>query len=479
MPISELAPWDGNPRKISDAALAGLGASIARFGCVEPIVWNRRTGRVVGGHQRLNVLKAQGVVETDVVVVDLAEVEERALNVALNNPHIAGEWTPDVRALLKELSSGFDGFKEIRLDALLEQLGRKNLRDGIDTGRIDEDQAVEPPDKPTTRVGDLWCLGPHRILCGDATDPDVVARLTEGGLADALFTDPPYGVDYCPAERGASRGRNERTVPERTCGRSARRGHAESTTGRFGQTARQSAHLDVGNRHDAQSAGRSGQTARQRAHVDVHDEHRGRRNGHSAAPARGRILNDALPEGQFRDLLCHSFAAADDVLKPGAPIYICGPAGWEARHFWAAWPEDLWHFQAALVWDKGRFALSRWDYHPQHEIVFYGWKRGASRTWLGKRDQASVLEMEMGNGRGYIHPTQKPVGLVRRALLNSAPEGGVVLDLFGGSGSTLIAAETCGRRACLVELDPRFVDAAVRRWELYTGGSKGKREKRR
>ena len=427
MSVADLVPWDGNPRRISAPARVGLEASISRFGCVEPIVWNKRTGRVVGGHQRLDVLKAQGVEDIDVVIVDLPEVEERALNVALNNPHIAGEWTPDVRALLAELSAGFDGFKELRLDTLLDELGKKNLRDGADTGQIDEDEAVPPPEKPKTRIGDLWFLGPHRLLCGDSTDPAALSRLLDGGSADGVFTDPPYNVNYSPEERGLRRRRFDQTDE---LGLKTKRS-ASGKERRFDQT-----------------------------------------------DAKRRIANDNLPADEFFDLLVRSFRSMDTVLRPGAAIYVCGPAGWEARHFWAAWPEAAWHFQSALVWDKSRFALSRWDYHPGHEIVFYGWKKGAPRTWLGKRDQGSVLEFEMGNGRAYIHPTQKPVGLVRRALLNSVPEGGTVLDLFGGSGSTLIAAETCGRRACLVELDPRFVDAAVQRWERYTGG-KAKREKGR
>jgi DNA modification methylase len=440
IPISDLVPWAGNPRRISDEALAGLDASIARFGCVEPIVWNRRTGRVVGGHQRLKVLQARGAKETYVVVVDLPEVEEHALNVALNNPHIAGAWTPDVREILRELAADFDAFKDLRFDDLLDEVSRTTLRNDTDHRPGGEDDAQEPPAEPVTRPGDVWHLGPHRIVCGDCTDPAVLRSLMGRDTAYALFTDPPYGVDYCPEERGATRGRGVRP---------ARRNEQSA-----------------GDRGD--HPGRGARRARENAHCDVLNDHHGRRNGHSVAPARGRILNDDLSGEQLQDLLGRCFAAADTVLKPGSPVYLCAPAGREAGRFWAAWP-DGWHFQAALVWHKGRFALSRWDYHPGHELMLYGWKKGADHTWLGKRDQSTVWEIEMGQGRHYIHPTQKPVALVRRALLNSALEGEIVLDTFGGSGSTLIAAETCGRRARLVELDPRFVDAAVQRWERYTG----------
>lgn len=398
--VADLLPWAGNPRTITEEALAGLDASIARWGLVQPIVFNKRTGRVLGGHQRLRVLQAHGVNETDVVVVDLPEVEERALNVALNNPHIAGGWAPEARDLLRELSTGFDAFKDLRLDELLDELGRTNLRRGQLGGAADEDEACEPPEEPETKAGDLWVLGPHRLLCGDSTDPAVLARLMDGAQADGAFTDPPYNVDYSPAER-AARG--------------------------------------------------------------------GKRTGRSADPARGRIANDNLSPGEFQSFLVRAFGAMDPLLRPGAPIYVCAPAGRDLAHFISAWPDKAWHYQAALVWDKTRPTLSRWDYRPQHELVLYGWKRGAEHTWLGDRRQGSVIGVEMGSGRGYVHPTQKPVALVRRALVNSVPEDGAVIDTFGGSGSTLIAAETCGRRAFLCELDPRFVDAAVRRWERYTG----------
>jgi hypothetical protein len=316
VPVSRLAPWSGNPRRISDLALAGLTAGISRFGCVEPIVWNRRTGRVVGGHRRLKVLQAQGVEETEVVAVDLPETEEKALNIALNNRHITGEWTPDARDLLRELSESFDAFKEMQCHALLEELSRTNLRQRPDTSSAEEDDAAgEHPEAPVTKPGDLWRLGPHRLVCGDSTEPSTLALLMDGETADGMFTDPPYNVGYAPVDRR-----------ERTGGK------------------------------------RRQQTS-----------------------ASGPIANDDLAPDEFLKFLGTSFLSADGVLRPGAGIYICSPAGFEMRHFLSAWPEKLRRFQVAIVWDKGRFALSRWDYHPAHELVLYGWKRGQPHSWLGKR----------------------------------------------------------------------------------------------
>jgi DNA modification methylase len=189
MKIAALTPAGYNPRTISEEAARGLRASLRRFGLVQPIVWNERTKRIVGGHQRVEALRALGRDDAQVVVVDLAEGEERALNVSLNNPNIAGEFTSDLQAILAELSAMPDlEFADLQLDALLDLTARD----------IIEDEVPEPPKKPVTRPGDLWTLGGHRLLCGDSTNKDDVDRLLDGRKPRLMITDPPYGVSYDP-----------------------------------------------------------------------------------------------------------------------------------------------------------------------------------------------------------------------------------------------------------------------------------------
>lgn len=194
MRLTDLVAAPYNPRTISPEALGGLGQSIARFGVVQPVVWNRRTGHVVGGHQRLKALAAQGVQETDVVVVDLPEVEEKALNLSLNSSAISGEFTADALALIDEVAAA--------LPDMASALLFSDLRDSVEdmfpppVTPLDDDAAPEPPENPISKPGDLWILGEHRILCGDSTKPDDVARLMDGKQASLLATDPPYLVDY-------------------------------------------------------------------------------------------------------------------------------------------------------------------------------------------------------------------------------------------------------------------------------------------
>lgn len=183
--VSDLHPFDRNPRQISDGALEGLDRSLHKFGLVEPIVWNERSGRVVGGHQRLKILLEAGAEATDVVVVDLNDEDEKALNIVLNNPATAGEYDDQLEGLLDEIEAYIgDDFEALRLDELREPMAPAT-------------EDVPPPlptGEPTCKVGDVIELGPHRLVVGDSTDPEVVAALMQGALASLVVTDPPYGV---------------------------------------------------------------------------------------------------------------------------------------------------------------------------------------------------------------------------------------------------------------------------------------------
>ncbi|MBN1458344.1 MAG: DNA modification methylase [Armatimonadetes bacterium] len=204
MPISDLHPADYNPRTITDEALGGLRKSIERFGLVEPVVWNQRTGTVVGGHQRLRALEALGEREADVIVVDLPPGEEKALNVALNSPAISGEFTDQLAALLSEIQSQTP---DIYADLLLSQLldGAQGTEDA--PSDIHDPGPGEPPENPTTQPGDLWLLGEHRLLCGDSSSAPDMDRLLAGERAALLSTDPPYCVNYTGADRPVHKGR--------------------------------------------------------------------------------------------------------------------------------------------------------------------------------------------------------------------------------------------------------------------------------
>lgn len=202
MPLADLSPAPYNPRQISEEALAGLRASLERFGTVQPVIWNRQTGHVVGGHQRIKALQEMGDTETDVVVVDLPEIEEKALNVALNNPAIAGEFTVDIHALIAELTGELpDLAAALRLPDLSKLMDDMLADLNQGTGNTDPDAVPVAPSVPITQRGDLWILGDHRLMCGDSALSGDVRQLMNGERAELMNTDPPYGVAYANEDR--------------------------------------------------------------------------------------------------------------------------------------------------------------------------------------------------------------------------------------------------------------------------------------
>lgn len=415
--LADLKPAPYNPRRIDPAAMAALTKSFERFGCVEPIVWNERSGFVVGGHQRLKVLRGMKLKTVPVMVVDLDETDEKALNVALNSPHLSGEFTVDLQALLDELRSSEEQlFHDLRLDALLAEqpppIG------------ADPDCIPSTPKVAITKRGDVYELGQHRLLCGDATSSADIEALMAGELADVLWTDPPYNVQY------------------------------------------------VGKTPDALT-----------------------------------IKNDAMNSDVFRAFLLAAFTSARAALKPGASAYIAHGET-EGINFRSAFVEAGFYLASCLIWRKNTMVLGHSDYHYRHEPILYGWRSDGPHTWFGDRRQTTIneltepivqrvgdsLRIAMGDEivvvrgsnlsverfdgsvfcedkpvRSAEHPTTKPIALIERMLRNSAAPGYVVLDLFGGSGSTLIACEGLHLMARLVELDALYCDVIVQRWEDFTG----------
>lgn len=407
--IADLVPAPYNPRSISPEALAGLRGSVERFGLVEPVVWNRRTGRVVGGHQRLKVLQQMGQSETQVVVVDLDEIEEKALNVALNNPAIAGEFTADIHRLLAEINAAMPELSELlRFDNLADQTKRLLAELTPTDGLTAPDDVPEAPVDPITRPGDLWLLGGHRLVCGDSGDPAILDLLMDGQTAKLYATDPPYGVGY----DGTSHPQNQR------------------------------------DKSDGREPGSQNR--------DWGDEYW----DHYESPA----AFVAFLERIFLNAKQH-------VAKDAA--YYCWHASATASSFLSAWETAGIRYHQTITWVKPSFVLgfAMWNYRT--EPCLMGWQQGHKPEALPVPDEHSNAWEVDWEGKARCtdgqHPTQKPVRLFELPMLKHTRPGDICLETFGGSGSQVIAAERLGRRCFAVERMPKFCDVIVRRWENHTG----------
>jgi DNA modification methylase len=386
-PLDRLKPYARNAKTHGADQVAKIAASMAKFGWTNPVLVGG-DGEVIAGHGRILAAVELGLTEAPVIVLDhLTEEERQAYRISDNKLTELGAW--DEALLAAELQAlaaddfdlGLLGFSDAELDELLAfDVGGKG-------GDADDGEDIpEAPTDPVSRPGDLWLLGPHRLLCGDATVITDLDRLMEGRKADLCFTDSPYNVDYAGG---------------------------------------------VG----AEKAGK------------------GR-----------RILNDALGDGFERFL--HD-ACTSIIAHTAGAIYMCMSSS-ELHTLQKAFAAAGGHWSTFVIWAKDRFTLGRSDYQRQFEPILYGWPEGAKHQWCGARDQGDVWFIDRPS-RNDLHPTMKPVGLVERAIRNSSPRGGLVLDPFGGSGTTLIAAERTGRKAALLELDPRYVDVIVERWQAETG----------
>lgn len=392
----QLKPWDRNPR-LNDAAVPRVAAAIREFGFGAPIVARAADRRIIAGHTRWKAATQLGLERVPVRLVDLSERKAALMAAADNRLGELAEW--DVPAL-QQLLSEFDlaevelaGWSGDDLQAMADQLlgAADKERDVV------EDEPPEPPEKPITRLGDVWELGRHRLVCGDATDPAVYDVLLEGAQVGLLTTDPPYGVSV------------------------------------------------TGGTHDPRDPNY--------------------RKGHD----RRTIANDELTGERLEAFLRRAFTPAAERMVKGAAWYVWY-AGTETRAFVDA-AEVLGGFKHILVWVKPNFVFGRSDYHYRHEPVLYGWTPGAAHAWLGDRKQDSVFELGRDDAVGELkHPTVKPVKLYSIPIQNHLGADGSVLDNFAGSGPAFSAAEQTGRRCYGIELDPRFCDVIVERWQALTGG---------
>ena len=375
--VKDLLPADYNPRKDlqpGDPEYEKLKRSIEQFGYVEPVIWNKQTGRVVGGHQRLKVLIDSGITEVDVVVVDMNTEKEKALNIALNK--ISGEWDTDKLALVIADLQGADfdvsltGFEPEELDDLF----RDDVKDGVKEDDFDVEAELRKP--VFSKAGDLWMLGEHRLFCGDSTKPETYELLMNGKKAQLVVTDPPYNVDY----KGTA----------------------------------------------------------------------------------GKIKNDKMAEDQFEQFLLAAYSQMYESMTDDASIYVFHSDS-HGLAFRKAFEEAGFYLSGCCIWKKQSLVLGRSPYQWQHEPVLFGWKKKGKHQWYTGRKESTIWEFDKPK-KNADHPTMKPVALVAYPIMNSTMTGCLVLDPFGGSGSTLIACEQTGRTCYTVELDEKFCDVIVKRY---------------
>lgn len=379
---ADLIPADYNPRKDlkpGDPEYEKLKRSLEQFGYVEPVIWNKTTGHVVGGHQRLKVLIDMGITEVECVVVELPEDKEKALNIALNK--ISGDWDKDKLAvLIADLqSTAFDvsltGFDAAEIDDLFKD----TLKDGIKDDNFDVDAELKEP--PITKLGDVWTLGRHRLVCGDSTKAETFDLLMAGAKANLVVTDPPYNVNY----EGSA----------------------------------------------------------------------------------GKIKNDNMANDAFYEFLLSAFKNTAAIMADDASIYVFH-ADTEGLNFRRAFADAGFYLSGCCIWKKQSLVLGRSPYQWQHEPVLFGWKKGGKHQWYAGRKETTIWEYDKPK-KNADHPTMKPIQLLAYPIMNSSMSNTLIVDPFGGSGSTLIACEQTDRSCYTIELDPKFCDVIVKRYIEQVG----------
>lgn len=400
--IQDLKGYDKNPRRFTEKGLKDLKKSLQKCGDANIITINA-DNTILGGHARLTVMKQLGYKEVDVKVLNRLLNEQEVKEVVIRlNANTAGEWDMD----------------KLQADFELDDLQEWGLDVEFNTDELvdKEVEEVEVPEEVETRakLGDIWQLGNHRLMCGSSTNPDDVKKLMAGQEVDLLVTDPPYNVNY------------------------------EGSNGL-------------------------------------------------------KIQNDNMEDLEFRQFLVDAFKSADEVMKLGAAFYIWH-ADSEGYNFRGACHDINWKVRQCLIWNKNSLVLGRQDYHWKHEPCLYGWKDGAGHYFIDDRSQTTVFEDKKDDfkkmpkaelvklleeiyaqkisttvidcekpARNAEHPTMKPIKLIAQQIKNSSKLKQNVLDLFGGSGSTLIACEQLNRKNFTMELDPKYCDVIIQRWENLTG----------
>jgi DNA modification methylase len=417
--ITTIRPYANNPRH-NAAAVDAVAASIYAFGFRQPIVVDE-DGVIIVGHTRYKAALKLGLERVPVhVAVGLTAAQVKAYRLADNQTATLSSWDDDKLPVeLAQLQTlDFDlNLTGFSADELLRLLGSEE-NDGL----TDPDAVPEPPDEAITQPGDLWLLGKHRLLCGDSSKPEDVDRLLNGAAIHLVNTDPPYNVKVEPRSNNAI-----------AAGLSSFAGTKHHQT------------MDVA-RHSEKSQPTT-----------------------KKLRAKDRPLaNDFVSDEQFDRLLQAWFGNLARVLVPGRAFYIWGGYA-NCGNYPPVLKATGLYFSQAIIWDKQHPVLTRKDYMGAHEWCFYGWREGAAHQYYGPNNATDLWAVKKVNPQNMIHLTEKPVELAARAMEYSSKPGENVLDLFGGSGSTLIAAEQSGRQALLMELDPLYCDVIVQRWQDFTG----------
>ncbi|RHW46096.1 hypothetical protein DS832_07030 [Bombilactobacillus bombi] len=372
VPINDVKPYPNNPRNNDDAVKATAN-SIKEFGWQQPIVVDKNYVIIVG-HTRLKAAQMLGLSEVPITVANLTEEKANAYRLADNKTGELADWNMEL--LQNELS---------KLDDIdMSDFGFSDDLNSLDDDEaIDDDFTPEPPEEPQSKLGQIYQLGSHRLMCGDSTNSRDVRRLLNEEKAAMLLTDPPYNINY-----------------------------------------------------------------------------------HGKTKTELKIENDNMGSEEFRQFLTAAFAAADENMQSGAAFYIWH-ADSERYNFEGACADIGWKVRQNLIWNKSSMTLGRQDYQWKHEPCLYGWTEG-THHWYTDRSQTTVLDFDKPTS-SELHPTMKPVPLFDYQIKNSSLKDDIVLDLFGGSGTTIIACEQNHRRGYLMELDPRYVDVIIKRWQDFTG----------
>ena len=382
LPIGSLTPYEKNAKKHPSEQVQQIVDSIRQFGMNDPIaVWGP-TNLIVEGHGRLLACKKLGIKTVPVIRLDhLSEEQRKAYALAHNKLTMNSDFDFDM--LTDELA----GIVDIDMTAFGFDLPEDK------PGEVIEDEFdATPPEEPITKLGDIWQLGRHRLMCGDSTDAGTVALLMDGKKADMVFTDPPWNVNYgADMDEDNAQGYKPRT-----------------------------------------------------------------------------IMNDSMSTDEFKRFMLDAYTQMGIASKDGAMVYVVMSAQ-EWGNNMLALTETGFHWSSTIIWNKDHLVMSRKDYHTKYEPIWYGWKDGAARLApLIDRKQSDVWDIDRPI-KSDLHPTMKPIALVARAIENSSKSASEVLDLFGGSGSTLIACEQLNRACYMMELDPRYCDVIIHRWETLTG----------
>ena len=376
--IDLLKPYGQNAKIHPQEQVEKIIKSIEEFGFITPCVIDADYN-IIAGHGRIMASKQMGLEKVPCVFIEgLTEVQRRAYILADNRLGELGEWDMDL--VFDEL----EDLADVDFDIEVTGFEMPEELPEIEEGEYE----FTPPEEPRAKLGDLWILGEHRLICGDSTDINVIDRLMGGQKADVVFTDPPWNVNY-----GA----------------------------------------------------------------DDNDSHYKPRT----------ILNDSMSTEDFKDFMSSAFETMNMASKDGAMTYVV-MSSQEWGNLMLSLFENGYHWSSTIIWAKDKFVMSRKDYHTQYEPIWYGWKEGSRLHPLKDRTQSDLWEIPRPM-RSDEHPTMKPIELVARALVNSSNKGDNVLDLFGGSGTTLIASEETNRKCFMCELDPYYIDVIINRWENATG----------